>query len=121
MLKICAEILVNNRDKIKESESFILTLQKDNDPSRKRANVRKIMRLDEVISKPYEKVTIELNENFNINEIKDILSNKGETEVNLIIKDKNKKINYSLQNNRKLDLQHIKALKAKEYVEKITF
>ena len=79
------------------------------------------MRLDEVISKPYEKVTIELNENFNINEIKDILSNKGETEVNLIIKDKNKKINYSLQNNRKLDLQHIKALKAKEYVEKITF
>ena len=78
------------------------------------------MRLDEVISKPYEKVTIELNENFNINEIKDILSNNGETEVNLIIKDKNKKINYSLQNNRKLDLQHIKALKAKEYVEKIT-
>ena len=120
-LFLFAEILVNNRDKIKESESFILTLQKDNDPSRKRANVRKIMRLDEVISKPYEKVTIELNENFNINEIKDILSNNGETEVSLIIKDKNKKINYSLQNNRKLDLQHIKALKAKEYVEKITF
>ena len=49
------------------------------------------------------------------------MSNNGETEVNLIIKDKNKKINYSLQNNRKLNLQHIKALKAKEYVEKITF
>ena len=120
-LFLFAEILVNNRDKIKESESFILTLQKDNDLSKKRVNVRKILRLDEVINKPYEKVTIELKENFNLNEIKNILSNIGETVINLIIKDKNKKISYSLQNNRKFDLKHIRALKAKEYVEKITF
>ncbi len=120
-LFLFAEILVNNRDKIKESESFVLTLQKDNDLSKKRVNVRKILRLDEVINKPYEKVTIELKENFNLNEIKNILSNDGETVINLIIKDKNKKISYSLQNNRKFDLNHIRALKAKEYVAKITF
>ena len=30
-----AEILVNNRDKIRRSESFVLTLQKDNDLSKK--------------------------------------------------------------------------------------
>ncbi len=120
-LFLFAEILVNNRDKIKESESFVLTLQKDNDLSKKRVNVRKILRLDEVINKPYEKVTIELKENFNLNEIKNILSNDGETVINLIIKDKNKKISYSLQNNRKFDLKHIRALKAKEYVAKITF
>ena len=103
--------MVNNRDKIKESESFVLTLQKDNDLSKKRVNVRKILRLDEVINKPYEKVTIELKENFNLNEIKNILSNDGETVINLIIKDKNKKISYSLQNKRKFDLKHIRALK----------
>ena len=34
-LFLFAEILVNNRDKIKESESFVLTLQKDNDLSKK--------------------------------------------------------------------------------------
>ena len=50
----------------------------------------------------------------------EILSIDGETKINLVIKDKNKEAYYSLQNNRKFDLKHLKALKAKEYVEKIT-
>ena len=122
-LFLFSEILVNNRDKLKESESFILTLQKDkiaNESAKKRINVRKILSLDEVINKPFSNVTIELSENCNINEIKDILSTKGETTVNLIIKNKNQIANYSLQNNRKFDLKLFKALKAKNYVEKIT-
>ena len=49
-----------------------------------------------------------------------MLSNKGETKINLIINDENKKAYYSLQENRKFDLSHLKALKAKKYVEKIT-
>ena len=122
-LFLFSEILVNNRDKLKESESFILTLQKDkivNESTKKRINVRKILRLDEVINKPFSNVTIELSENCNINEVKEILSTKGETTVNLIIKNKNQIANYSLQNNRKFDLKLFKALKAKNYVEKIT-
>ena len=122
-LFLFAEILVSNRDRLKESESFILTLQKDNvigDAIKKRINVRKILSLDEVINKPYSKVTIELKKNFNLDEISKILSINGNTEVNLIIKDQNKQAHYSLQNNRKFDLKHFKALKAKEYVEKIT-
>ena len=122
-LFLFSEILVNNRDKLKESESFILTLQKDkiiNESTKKRINVRKILRLDEVINKPFSNVTIELSENCNINEVKEILSTKGETTVNLIIKNKNQIAKYSLQNNRKFDLKLFKALKAKNYVEKIT-
>ena len=65
-------------------------------------------------------MTIELSENCNINEVKEILSTKGETTVNLIIKNKNQIANYSLQNNRKFDLKLFKVLKAKNYVEKIT-
>ena len=42
-----------------------------------------------MINKPYSKVTIELKENFNLNEIKDILSKNGETKVKLVIKNKN--------------------------------
>ena len=53
-------------------------------------------------------------------ESKNLLSNKGETQINLVIKDKNKQAHYSLQENRKFDLNHLKALKAKKYVEKIT-
>jgi DNA polymerase III subunit alpha len=122
-LFLFAEILVANRDKLKESESFVLTLQKDKitgDEVKKRINVRKILSLDEAINKPYSKVTIELKNNYNIEEIRELLSIDGDTEINFIIKDKNKEAHYSLQNNRKFDLKHLKALKAKEYVAKIT-
>jgi DNA polymerase-3 subunit alpha len=122
-LFLFAEILVSNRDKLKESESFVLTLQKDKitgDTKKKRINVRKILSLDEVINKPYSKVTIVLKNECNLEEIREFLCVKGDTEINLVIKDKNKRAHFSLQNNRKFDLNHLKALKAKEYVEKIT-
>ena len=87
---------------------------------KKLINVKKIISIDELIDEPYSNVTIELNENFKINEISEILSKPGNTSVNLIINEKNKIAQYSLQNNRKFDLNHLKALKAKEYVIKIT-
>jgi DNA polymerase III subunit alpha len=122
-LFLFAETLVSNRDKLKESESFVLTLQKDRiigDATKKRINVKKILSLNEVINKPYSKVTIELKTNYNLSEISKLLADNGDTEINLIIKDQNKQAYYSLQNNRKFDLKHLKALKAMEYVEKIT-
>ena len=122
-LFLFSEILINNRDKIKESESFVLTLQKDksiNETSQRRINVRKILGLNDILNQPYSKVTIELKENFNIQEIKKILINKGQTEINLIINNKNKKIHYNLKNTRKFDFNQLKIMKSKEYVKKIT-
>ena len=122
-LFLFAEILINNRDKIKESESFVLTLQKDKsilDAAKRRINLRKIVSLDDVINKPYSKVTIELKENYNIEEIKKLLTNEGQTEINLIINNDNQRIHYNLQNARKFDFNQLKALKSKEYVKKIT-
>ena len=78
------------------------------------------MSLDEALNRPYQKVTIELKTNYNIHEIKDLLSAKGETRINLVIKNKSKKAFYSLDTSRKFDLSHLKALKSKKYVEKIT-
>ena len=88
--------------------------------TKKRINVRKILSLNEVISKPYSEVTIELKNNYDLNEIRELLSVKGETQINIVIKDQNKQAYYSLQNNRKFELKHLKALKTKQYVEKIT-
>ena len=122
-LFLFSEILVNNRERLKESESLVLTLQKDNTTDnnlKKRVNVKKLLSLAEVINKPYSSITIFLNENFKIDEIKQILSKSGDTKINFIIKTKNKNAHYSLQNNRKFDLNHLKALKAKDYVAKIT-
>ena len=82
-------------------------------------NVKKILSLDELINEPYSKVTIELKDNFEVNDIRNILSKKGNTKVNLIINKNNQKACYSLQNNRKFDLDHYNLLKSKEYVLKI--
>ena len=90
------------------------------DDTKKRINVKKILSLNDVINEPYSKVTIELKENVKLNEIKQILSCKGNTEIKLIINEKNHKAYYSLENNRKFDLNHFKHLKTKDYVIKIT-
>lgn len=122
-LFLFSEILIQNRDKLKESESFILTLQKERlsgENIKTRVNVKKIMSITEMISEPYSKVTIELKENFKIDDIKEILSIRGNTEINLVINKKKQKAYYSLKNNRKFDLKHFNQLKSKEYVVKIT-
>ena len=122
-LFLFAEVLINNRDKIKESESFILTLQKDKsiiDISKRRINLRKILSLDDIINKPYSKVVIELEENCNINEIKKLLIQEGKTEISLIINKKNQRIHFHLKNARKFDYNQLKTMKSKEYVKKIT-
>ena len=122
-LFLFSEVLIKNRDKLVESESLVLTLQKDksnNEELKKRINVKKILSLNEVVNKPYSMVTIELKENYKLEEIKEILSKNGNTKINLVINNDNKKANFSLQNNRKFDLQDLKALKAKKYVSKIT-
>ena len=121
-LFLFAEILVSNREILKESETVILTLQKDtsaDDNIKKRVNVRKIINLDDLINKPYSKVTIELKTNYNINEIKNLLSAEGETTINLSFKNKSHTALYCLETNRKFDLEHLMALKAKNYVKKI--
>ncbi len=122
-LFLFAEILVNNRDKLRESESFILNLYKDkiiSETQKRRINVKKIRNIDELMKNPYAKVTIELKDNHKIEEIKNILSDNGDTEINLVLNLKNKKALYSLQNNRKFSLKHFQVLKSKEYVAKIT-
>ncbi len=122
-LFLFSEMLIKNRDRIKESESFILTLHKDSssvDTRQRRINIRNILSLKDMISKPYSKVTIELGENYNIDEIKNILKMEGDTKINLIFNNKDKKIQYNLQNGRKFDLNHLKMMKNKDYVKKIT-
>ena len=122
-LFLFSEILISNRDKIRESESFILTLQKDrsnNEATQRRINVRKILSLDDMINKPYSKVIIELDKNYDKDEIKSLFKQSGDTQIDLIFNDNNRKIYYILQNARKFDFNHLKILKNKEYVKKIT-
>ena len=60
-----------------------------------------------MINKPYTKVTIEVNENFNADEIKEIFNKSGETKIDLIIISKEKRF-IILQKKRKFDFNNLK-------------
>ena len=122
-LFLFSDILISNREILKESESFVLTLFQDKvagSGTNKRLSVKKISSIEGLIKRPYSKVTIELNDDCKINEVKQILCQNGETKIDIIVNNNNKKAHYSLQNNRKFDLQDLKALKAKKYIAKIS-
>ncbi len=88
-----SELLILNRDKLKESNSFILTLQKEknnSDNSIKRINIRKLVDLNDLVNKTYENVSIVVKDEKKLNELKDLLKNNGETKINIILKDKEK-------------------------------
>ena len=61
-LFIFSEILIKNRDILKEGESFVITLFKDLSNDQKRINVKKIVSLDNLINNSYKKVSIEIDE-----------------------------------------------------------
>ncbi len=120
-LFIFSEILINNRDILKEGESFVITLFKDINGDHKRVNVKKIVSLDSLINNSYKKVSIEIDEKLDFKELKKLLEKKGETEVQLIIRQKDTKFTVKLENPRKFDLKLFNEVKNREYVKKITF
>ncbi len=123
-LFIFSDNLILNRDKLHESESYVLTLQKDkftDDNITRRINVKKILQLKEMVSKPYKNISIELNENYDLSDLKEYLKEEGETRVSLILPDKDKKIVFDLKNSRKISFSHFNHLKNRNYVKKITF
>ena len=120
-LFIFSEILVKNREILKEGESFVMTLFKDVSNDQKRVNVRKIVLLDNLINNNYKRVSIEIDEKLDLNELKKLLQEKGETEVQLIVRQKDTKFTIKLENPRKFDLKLFNEVKNREYVKKITF
>ncbi len=123
-LFLFSELLTANRDKLKESGSFVLTLQKDKafgESTQQRINTRKILDLSEMIRKPYKNVSIELSHDYDIEELKDVLKESGSTKINFIINDKNKSFAFELEKTRKFDLNTFNDVKNKQYVKKISF
>ena len=119
-----SELLISNRDRLKESNSFILTLQKDKFSENSispRINVRKVLDLSELINKSYKKVSIELKNNYNLEDLKSILKEEGETQINILVKDKNKTLAFQLERTRKFDFNIFNDIKSKQYVKKISF
>ena len=123
-LFVFSDLLISNREILKESNSFVMTLHKDkvfSENAQRRVNIRKILDLNQIINKPYEKVSIELTGDFDMQELKEALKEEGETEIKIIIKEKNKSLAFKLEKPRKFDLSIFKNVKNKQYVKKISF
>jgi DNA polymerase-3 subunit alpha len=119
-----SDLFLSNREKLKESSSFILTLHKEkniNENSLNRVNIRKIVDLSDLVNKTYEKVSIELNNNDKLQELKDLLKNNGETKISIILKHSNKNYSFELEKTRSFDFNLFNLIKNKEYVKKISF
>ena len=121
---IFSDLFSSNREKLKESNSFILTLHKEkslDNNNLNRVNIRKIVDLSDLVNKPYENVLIELNNTEKLQELNDLLKNNGETKINVILRDNNKNYSFQLTKTRKFDFNLFSIIKNKEYVKKISF
>ena len=119
-----ADLFLSNREKLKEANSFILTLNKDKNTgenNQMRVNIRRIVDLTDLVNKPYKKVSIELNTNDRLKELNKLLANSGETIINITLSDNNKKYSFELEKARKIDFNLFSLIKNKEYVKKISF
>ena len=68
-----------NRSNLNESESYVLTLQKDrttDDNNKRRVNIKKILSLSEMVRKPYQNISIELKDNYDLKDLKNFLKKK---------------------------------------------
>ena len=113
-LFIFSDILELNRNSLIEGNSLILTLSKnisDNENRFKRINVKKIASLKDLFNKEILEVEFSLNDTKQINEISNLVDNKGKTEVKIKIKDQNKDLVFKLKNKRLVDRKSINKLK----------
>jgi DNA polymerase-3 subunit alpha len=119
-----SDLFTSNREKLKESNSFVLTLHKEKNTaenSSARVNIRKIVDLSELINKTYDRVSIELNNSDNLEELNEILKKNGGTKINVVLRDKNKNYSFELEKPRMFDFNLFSLIKNKEYVKKISF
>ena len=99
-------------------------MQKDRpigENQQRRVNVRKILDLSEMVNKSYDKISIELTKDYNLEELKQVLVEEGKTEINIVIKEENKNYSFKLGKPRKFNLSIFNNIKSKQYVKKISF
>jgi len=123
-LFLFSDLLVLNRDKLKAANSFILTLQKDSfnqDNISRRINIKKLISLNDFTKKEYDKVTIELKNQSNLDDLQNLLKEDGNTKIEIKIRKTSKVYTFALKNLRKFNVGTFNHIKDKEYVEKISF
>ena len=122
-LFLFSEILEENREKLVEGQSFLLTVIKDreNQENRfRRINVRKIVSLKEVIKIDYSDVYIEIDESDSLKELYEAIKEKGNSKIKISINNEvGKSYQFELKDKRKFDYETLKYLNKERFIKKI--
>jgi len=121
-LFLFSEILEQNRSILKEGNSFLITVLKDlsNQNNRfKRINVRKLISLNEINSQSIPKITFEIEKFENLRNFSNLISEEGNTNVKIIIKNNSKNLIFELSKKRKINPKILKSLKNEPYLKRI--
>ena len=121
-LFLFSEILELNRNILKEGKSFLITVLKDlsNQNNRfKRINVRKLVSLNEIITQSMPKITFEIEKLENLRNFSNLISEEGNTNVKIIIKNNSKNLIFELSKKRKINPKILKSLKNEPYLKRI--
>ena len=119
-----SETLKQNRENLKEGESFLITVIKDmqNQENRfRRVTVRKIENLKKIVNQSYENVYIELDKSHDLQKLSKVINKKGNSKIKIFINDHNKNYLFELKDKRKFDYNIFKTLKKEPFIRKINF
>jgi len=121
-LFLFSEMLEENRKKLVEGKSFLLTIIKDkeNQENRfRRINVRKILSLEEIAKTSYNSVHIEVDTSENLKKLYTSIKEKGNSKIKISVYSDNKEYLFELKEKRKFDYETLKYLNREPYIKKI--
>ena len=121
-LFLFSEILEKNRSILKEGKSFLITVIKDlnNQNNRfKRINIRNLVSLNEISSQSVPKIIFEIEKLENLRNLSNLISEEGNTNVKIIIRNNSKNLIFELSRKRKINPKILKSLKNEPYLKRI--
>jgi DNA polymerase-3 subunit alpha len=121
-LFVFSEILDLNRDILNVGKSLLITVVKDisNQANRfKRISVRKLVSLGEISKYSIPKITFEIEEVDNLKKLKDLISERGDTNVKIVVQYNSKNLIFELSEKRKINPEILKSLKNEPYLKRI--
>ena len=113
-LFIFSDLLEINRDIIKEGNSVMLSLKKNtiDDLNRfKRINVLKIVSMNNLLDQPIQNIEFSINNLSQLKKIREILEDKGNSNVKIMFHNSDQKFIFNLKNKRKISRKSLINLK----------
>ena len=113
-LFIFSDLLEINRDIIKEGNSVMLSLKKNSidDLNRfKRINVLKIVSMNNLLDQPIKNIEFSINNLSQLKKIREILEDKGNSNVKIMFHNLDQKFIFNLKNKRKISRKSLINLK----------